>query len=115
MVRRVCPHCAVPTQAPEEAEVAYTKEIGESRTQFLYGKGCNACANTGYLGRVAVFEVMVMNQQMRAALLAGAGADELRGIAKKAGMITMWRDGMLKVKDSITTPSEVLRNVFQVG
>lgn len=112
MVRRVCPYCAHPTKAPLEAQLAYCTEIGEERTEFLYGKGCNACANTGYLGRVALFEVMPMNHEMRDALIADSSADQLRAIAKKSGMITTWRDGMLKVKENITTPSEVLRSVF---
>jgi type II secretory ATPase GspE/PulE/Tfp pilus assembly ATPase PilB-like protein len=114
MVRRVCPHCKHLVKAPEEARLAYMTEIGENRTEFYYGKGCNICANTGYLGRLAVFEIMVMNQELRNALISRASADELRAIAKKSGMVTMWRDGMLKVKSNITTPSEVLRNIFHL-
>jgi type II secretory ATPase GspE/PulE/Tfp pilus assembly ATPase PilB-like protein len=55
-----------------------------------------------------------MNQELRSSLIAGASADQLRAIAKKSGMITMWRDGMLKVKANLTTPSEVLRNIFHL-
>lgn len=115
MVRRVCQHCARPVQVGPDAQAAYSNELGDVRTEFLYGKGCNACADTGYLGRVAVFEIMIITQEVRAALAAGASADELRSIAKKCGMTTMWRDGMLKVKENITTPGEVMRNVFCVG
>ncbi len=114
MVRRVCPYCKRLTKAPPDAQEAYKNEIGEDRTEFWYGKGCNLCANTGYLGRLAVFEIMVMNQEMRAALISGSSSDELRTIAKRSGMVTMWRDGMLKVKDNITTPSEVQRNIFHL-
>ena len=92
-----------------------SKEMGEEKREFYYGKGCNSCASTGYLGRVAISEIMVMNQEMRTALLAGASADQLRDIARRAGMVSMWRDGMLKVKAGITNPCEVIRNVFSIG
>lgn len=115
MVRRICHHCAIQTKAPPEAELAYIKEIGEERHEFRYGKGCNACANTGYIGRVAVFEIMTMNQEMRSALVEKVSVDELRVIARKSGMVSMWRDGMLKVKANVTTPSEVLRNIYYSG
>lgn len=114
MVRRICPYCQEMSAAPPEAQQAYYNEIGEDRKKFLYGKGCNACANTGYLGRLAVFEIMVMNQALRSALVSGASTDQIRTTAKKSGMITMWRDGMLKVKANLTTPSEILRNIFYI-
>jgi len=112
MTRRVCPYCARLTKAPPEAQYAYAKEMGEEKTEFLYGQGCNACANTGYLGRVAISEIMAMNQEIRSAIVAGASLDQLRDITRKSGMLPMWRDGMLKVKDGITTPSEVIRNIL---
>lgn len=112
MARRVCPHCRQLGLASPEARMAYYQAMGEDRAEFWYGKGCNACSNTGYLGRTVISEVMIINQEMRMALLAGAGADQLRELARKAGMITMWQDGMLKVKAGITTPSEVLRKIY---
>jgi len=115
MTRRVCPYCSRLAEAPAEARMAYAREMGEDRREFFYGQGCNACANTGYLGRVAVLEIMTINQEMRSALISGSSADDLRALARKAGMVSMWRDGMLKAKLGITTPSEVLRNVFNTG
>jgi len=115
MVRRVCPYCRRPARAPAEAQLAYSKELGEERTEFLYGSGCNACANTGYLGRTAVFEILSMSEEVRSMLLSGATAARIRAQAKQEGMASMWRDGMLKVKSAITTPDEVLRNVFSIG
>ncbi len=114
MVRRVCPHCRRPVPVSPETRKAYFDETGEDRAEFMHGSGCNACARTGYLGRVALFEIMSMNQQMRSALQSGASADELRAIARKSGMVSIWRDGMLKVKQNITTPSEVFRKVSYV-
>ena len=115
MVRRVCPYCRRPFRAPAEGQLAYCKELGEERTEFFYGSGCNSCANTGYLGRTAVFEILAMSEEIRRMLLTGAGAAQIRAQAKKEGMVSIWRDGMLKVKAGITTPYEVLRNVFSIG
>ena len=115
LVRRACPHCRHICRAPIEGQLAYYKELGEERTEFLYGRGCNSCANTGYLGRTAVFEILPISEEIRRLLLSGASAGQIRAQAQKEGMISMWRDGMLKVKAGITTPCEVLRNVFSIG
>jgi len=115
MVRRVCPHCRRPFRAPVEGQLAYCKEMDEEQTKFLYGSGCNSCANTGYLGRTAVFEILSMSEEIRRMLLTGASAAQIQLQAKQEGMVSMWRDGMLKVKAEITTPCEVLRNVFSIG
>ena len=115
MVRQVCPYCRRPFRAPAEGQLAYCKEMGEEQTEFFYGSGCNSCANTGYLGRTAVFEILNMSEEIRRMLLTGANAAQIQAQAKKEGMLSMWRDGMLKVKAGITTPCEVLRNVFSIG
>ena len=112
MVRRICPHCARPARTSPEAELSYHRETGEKTTMFLTGEGCNSCAGTGYLGRIAISEVLALNQEFRMALMNNAGADTLREIADRAGMKTMWHDGMLKVKAGITTPAEVLRTIY---
>ncbi|MBI2958223.1 MAG: type II/IV secretion system protein [Chloroflexi bacterium] len=112
MVRKVCPHCRHFTQAPAEAQLAYNKELGEDRTEFSYGKGCPACAGTGFLGRTAVFEILAVSEEIRRLLLTGASAAQIRARAREEGMVSMWRDGMLKAKTGITTPCEVVRNVY---
>ena len=114
MVRRVCPYCQTLRPASPEAEFAYNKELGEDRTEFTYGSGCNSCANTGYLGRTAVFEILVMSEELRRLLLTGASSSQLMAQATEEGMVSIWRDGMLKVKADITTPDEILRNVFSI-
>ena len=114
MVRRVCPSCSRPVEAPLVERVTYSKEVGEERTEFPYGNGCKTCANTGYRGRTGIFEILNMSDEIRAALLKGATATELRARAIEDGMITLLRDGMFKVKADITTPSEVLRNAYSV-
>jgi general secretion pathway protein E len=93
----------------------YEKEMGEKRNKFYYGTGCNFCALTGYHGRMGVYEILVMSEEIRRLVLKGASADEIKAQAMKEGMVPMWSDGMLKVKEGLTTPYEVLRNVFVIG
>ncbi|MFC1988158.1 GspE/PulE family protein [Chloroflexota bacterium] len=114
ILRRVCPHCAHPTPAPLASQLAYFNELNEMQMEFLYGSGCNACSNTGYLGRTAVFEMLTMNQEIKNVLFNGGSQSELFTKAVDGGMVSMWHDGMLKVKEGMTTPCEVLRTTFSI-
>jgi len=115
MVRRVCSYCSQPTSVSPDEQMAYEQELNEKQSEFLIGAGCNFCANTGYLGRTGIFEVMVMSESIRRMILSGADSDDIRAQAYKEGMVSLWHDGMLKVKEGITTPYEVIRNVFSIG
>jgi len=112
MVRRICPDCARPVGAPLVEQIHYTQETGETKTEFLYGSGCNSCANTGYRGRTGIFEILHISAEIRRMLFNGTTAAALQNQAIKEGMVSLMRDGMLKVKENITTPSEVLRNAY---
>lgn len=114
MVRRVCPDCAQPVSAPIIEQMAYGREIGGKRAEFLYGSGCQSCAHTGYRGRTGIFEILHMSDQIRMMVLGGTTAVQLRTQAIKEGMIPLLKDGMLKVKADITTPAEVLRNAYSI-
>ncbi len=115
MVRRICIHCRVPYQPSPEEQIAYKEEMNEPPTDLYIGSGCNLCAHTGYQGRTGLFELLRMSEQIRRMLLAGASAGEIRAEAIREGMITMKRDGMLKVKAGITSMSDVLQNVFSIS
>ncbi|AKG54134.1 secretion system protein [Dehalogenimonas sp. WBC-2] len=112
MVRRICPYCNHQVEAPVVEQVAYERETGEKKTKFTYGTGCKSCAYTGYMGRVGVYEIMYFSETMKRMLLEGATSVDLRTQSIKEGMVTMMKDGMLKVQEGITTPSEVLRNAY---
>jgi len=112
LVRRVCDHCRMQQEIPYQERLAYEQEMGEQRARFDVGVGCNFCAGTGYRGRIGVFELLGMNDTLRRMVLRGVNSDDLRGAAREAGMTTMFHDGMLKVKAGITTPAEVMREVF---
>ena len=115
MVRRICSHCRAPCQLPVEEQIAYDDEMKEQSTTFYSGAGCNLCANTGYGGRTGIFELLIMTEEIRRILLSSASAGAIRTQALSEGMITMKRDGMLKVKEGITSVSEVMRSVFSIG
>ncbi len=115
MVRRVCPYCSRPTEVTDEEREAYEKELNEKRSEFIVGAGCTFCANTGYLGRNGIFEVMLMTETIKRMVLSGAGSGEIRDQAYEEGMRSLWHDGMMKVKADITTPGEIIRNVFSIG
>ncbi len=115
MVRRVCPYCSRPVEVAAEEREAYEEEMDEKRSEFIIGAGCNFCAGTGYLGRTGIFEVLLVSEAIRRIIVKGADSDEIRLQAKQEGMVSLWHDGMLKVKEGITTPYEVLRNVFSIS
>ena len=114
MGRRTCVDCAEVVEVPLVEQMAYAKEIGEERSQFPCGSGCKSCAKTGYQGRIGFFEILRISDEIRVMLLNGASATELRTQAIKEGMVSLIKDGMLKVKENITTPAEVLRNAYSV-
>ena len=114
MVRRVCPNCAQFTSVSLLEETSYHKEIRDNRKEFFSGTGCTSCSYTGYHGRTGLFEILQVSDEIRMMLLKDAIATELRNQAVKEGMIPLVKDGMLKVKDNITTPAEVLRNAYSV-
>jgi general secretion pathway protein E len=115
MVRRVCPYCSRPIEVSPEEREAYEEEMGEKRSEFIVGAGCNFCAGTGYLGRTGIFEVLVVSEAIRRIIVKGADADEMREVGSKEGMVSLWHDGMMKVREGITTPYEILRNVFSIS
>jgi type II secretory ATPase GspE/PulE/Tfp pilus assembly ATPase PilB-like protein len=115
MVRRICPHCGRTVKASPEESLIYSEEIGEERKEFIYGSGCKSCANSGYRGRVGIFEILCTSDQIKTLLVRGTTSNQLREQAIKEGMATLLRDGMYKVKKNITTPTEVLRNAYTVA
>jgi type IV pilus assembly protein PilB len=114
MVRRVCTNCRTPYQPSEEELAAYHEEMRENDVIFYRGTGCDYCTNTGYRGRIGIFEFMIMSEPIRKLLRNLGEASEIRAQAISEGMITMRQDGMQKVKQGITSISEVMRNVFTI-
>jgi general secretion pathway protein E len=114
MTRRICSNCAHTVKASPEETMMYAQEMGEEKKEFLHGAGCKSCSNSGYRGRTGIFEILVNNDNIKALLLKGASASELRAQAIEDGMVTLVKDGMKKVRKNITTPAEVMRNAYTV-
>ncbi len=112
MVRRICPDCSQLVEAHLVERMAYEKEMGEEKTEFLYSAGCKSCAGSGYRGRIGLFEIMAMSDNIRIMLTNQASSSEIKEQALKEGMVSMMHDGMSKVKAGITTPAEVLRSTY---
>jgi type IV pilus assembly protein PilB len=110
LVRRVCVQCKEPLQIQAQAlvDAGYTAEEA-AKTTVHHGKGCSTCNNTGYKGRVGLYEVMEITDELRELILVGASALELKKKALEQGMITLRRSGLLKVAAGLTTVEEVLR------
>ncbi len=110
LVRRVCVGCKEQLPMPQEAllDAGYTPE--EARTvQVFHGTGCATCNNSGYKGRVGLYEVMEITDELKELVLVGASAMELKKKAIEQGMITLRRSGLTKVKTGQASMEEVLR------
>jgi general secretion pathway protein E len=114
MVRLICPHCKTTGVIPAAEKEAYEKVTGEKIEEYYYGSGCNFCANTGYLGRTGVFEILRVSERIRQMVIEGAPVTDIRSQAIQEGMKPMIYDGMKKIQTGITTPSEILRNIISV-
>ena len=110
LIRRVCKDCKVEHPTPPEAlvEVGFTPQ--EAKTLKTYkGKGCSTCNSTGYKGRIGLYEVMEVTDDIRELILIGASALELRKKAIDDGMITLRESGLHKIRSGVTTIEEVVR------
>ncbi len=108
--RKVCKQCREPYDADEESLVQYGHvPTGKGKMQFYKGKGCATCNFTGMKGRIAIYEVMPVGEELRSAILKNASTAELRAIAETAGMRSLRQAGLMKVIEGTTTIEEVLR------
>jgi type IV pilus assembly protein PilB len=110
LIRRICKDCKREHPTPTEALIEVGFSADEAKTLKTYkGKGCSTCNNTGYKGRVGLYEVMEINDEIRELILIGASALELRKKAIEDGMITLRESGLHKIRSGITTLEEVVR------
>jgi len=114
LVRRVCANCKVEDPVPPQAleQMGFTPEDAKTVKPFK-GSGCDKCNKTGYKGRVGLYEVMEITDELRELVLVGASALELRRKAIEEGMITLRGSGLKKIKDGVTSLEEVLRETVK--
>ena len=110
LVRLNCPKCKEPYEPPEnEIRASGLRPEHLAKAQFMRGRGCNHCRQTGYRGRKGIFEMMRMNSKIRESTFAREPSQNIRKEARKTGMHTLLEDGILKALKGITTLDEVLR------
>ena len=107
LVRRLCPHCRKPA-APRQWKDDVNR-AGATLAQEWRPIGCSACAGSGFLGRIALGELLMINDDIARLILERAEARQIETTAVRAGMVTLWRDGLSKVEQGLTTLEEVLR------
>jgi type IV pilus assembly protein PilB len=114
LVRRVCTQCKAPHPMPPTAliQAGFAPDDAGTVTP-MKGAGCERCNHTGYKGRVGLYEVMEVTEELRELILVGASGLELRRKAMDEGMITLRMSGLRKVKEGITTIEEVVRETVK--
>ncbi len=114
LVRRICKECRANVEIPPQAliDIGFIPEDAKDLTVYK-GKGCGNCNNTGYKGRVGLYEVMECGDELRQLVLEGASAIELKRAAIEDGMITLRQSGLQKIKEGMTTIDEVVRETVK--
>jgi type II secretory ATPase GspE/PulE/Tfp pilus assembly ATPase PilB-like protein len=116
--RRICAGCKESYDPPEEivwdirnvlGKYLDTARYPDGQLKLYRGKGCDECGQTGYVGRIGIFEVLPVTEKIGAMVLERANASYIETEAKNTGMVTMKQDGYLKAVEGITTLEEVLR------
>ncbi len=113
LIRKICPHCLAPYQPSIEERAYYDATMPDSeKTQWFHGEGCNFCGNTGYLGRVGIYEVLRLTEELRDLVVHGAPLQDIRSVALIQGLQTLQGQALHLVEDDVTTVSEVLRTSY---
>ncbi|HDZ68987.1 MAG TPA: type II/IV secretion system protein, partial [Phycisphaerales bacterium] len=113
LVRKICDRCKEPLKLSEEV-LKRLKIAGEQARDavFYHGRGCKACGGTGYMGRLPVFEFLVMDNDIRQKLIAGAGESQIRAMSRQKGYGGLLESGISKMLAGLTTAEEVLSVTF---
>jgi len=113
LVRRLCPACAEPTTVPAEIQTKIQtilpSEFAAQPAQWKQAKGCSQCQNTGYQGRIGIYEMVYISQEMQTLILNHSSAISMRQLAAKQGFRFLQDDGLIKAYQGITSLEEVLR------
>ena len=113
LARVICTSCKdeEKIQVPALVQLGFSKEEAES-VKCYKGRGCSACNKSGYKGRIALYEIMPLQDELKEMILEGASADELKKAAVRLGMKTLRMSGLAKIKKGVTTVEEVVKVTF---
>lgn len=113
LVRKICVNCKEEYEPSQE--VLYELNLRKSDVEgkkFYYGKGCKECNNTGYKGRMAIFEMMILSPRIKELILARASTEEIRRAAREEGMRTLRESGLYAIYDGYTTVDEIVKETL---
>ncbi|MFC1709574.1 ATPase, T2SS/T4P/T4SS family [Candidatus Omnitrophota bacterium] len=113
LVRLLCPHCKLEDKnQPEQIKVLIAKDLSlasSKEIKVFKAEGCDKCNKTGFFGRTAIYEILLVDDAIRELIIKNASASEIRGMALKRGMRILRQDGWRKVLDGQTSPEEIMR------
>lgn len=110
LVRRICTECRTQFAPSDELLMELQLPLNTARKyKFYYGKGCPRCNNSGYKGRIGIYEFLIMSDEIRDAIAAEASGDDIRDIARQQGMTTLREAGLKLIFDGLTTIDEIVR------
>ncbi len=113
LLRRICDNCKEEYSPTADELVVFQQQSGGSdKSRFYRGKGCSYCSNSGYYGRIGVYELLKITPEIRRLIVGWATTEELRRLAVAQGMRTMFREAMQLVEDDVTTIPEVVKTLF---
>jgi len=108
LVRRICPKCKEPYQVPEHMR-KYVENAGVRPDELFHGKGCDYCRGAGYVGRVGIYELLIIDDKFRDMINEDHSVNNMRRVFHESGQPSLFDDGICKVKQGLTTIEEVLR------
>ncbi len=116
LVRKICVKCKERYEPPEEVllELQLPKEVLQDK-EFCFGRGCQNCNNSGYKGRNAIFEIMLVTQKIKEMVMTNASTEKIRTLAREQGMRTLRESGLLAIFDGVSTIEEVVRETLFGG
>jgi type IV pilus assembly protein PilB len=109
LIRKICPHCKEPEEVPADLRRRLSLTAEDDATTFFRGRGCSRCKETGYMGRSAILEVLLISEEMREQILHNTSAKAIRELALREGMRTLTMAGVAKARAGVTSLEEVLR------
>jgi len=108
LVRKICPKCKKTYRVPERIR-EYIKAAGIKAKQFYHGAGCDHCRGSGYVGRIGIYELLVIDEKFRDMINSDSSINNMRRVFRESGRRSLFDDGLVKVKQGLTTIEEVLR------
>ena len=109
LVRKICDNCKTPVTNPREAIAAYLRKYGAEGSKIFQGAGCDKCRQTGYKGRLGIYELLLLNDDLRDVITSNPTLTDMRRKARELGMRSLREDGLLKVAAGMTTADEIMR------